>query len=1624
MLALGIRGDQPVDPEQPPLVDGIHLRWAPDQDLGFPWGGFYLFRRESTPSHRVCLSPHLERLKPGAPQTTLIKTRVGQLSSPKPLVFTDDFAPAGVVEVDLRAPVRFDLPPGITARQASVRIGFRADEVTRTCVDFRQSPLGSGPNPRTEKGAVFTVEPLLTPPAAQSSIAQVSGSPHGLQGVSRFESSVRIHVVLPCPASRVDLTVTNPTETKVEGFDAAGVSAGVQTFAAHALSAGAVRVSGKAIKRITIESAGTESALIHQICWDCPAAAASGRSIDINFDQWTTDGRPNPLIEQDVRFFSTDAKTPLPQTLFVKTTNGITGLRAPTVDIDFPCATTSVSMLFSGGGSKIHVDAFNEDGTVAQSADLLAGSPVFTGTAIKRLHVEMAGQALLHHLSFQCGGTTVTPIDVTATSGPFQVLGERAQGAPGEVVSVPLNFTGNGFDGITVSAGNAALIDICYLPNGLTDTFGWQTVAQFQYPLSLPVADADYPCPSKPATPANAATLAFSRVTYHAPQGWDQQFPRLHDELVALVHGGPQAGAMATREHAVLNGQPLSPATQESPTIPNLRPLELVLLASLHPAMAQMLGLYFADQTAQPNIAYDYLLLADHHIVLGGTAESALDWLAFAPNHDQVDMVRADNQTAAPRPAIAPPPAPRAYALPAMAVRAIDGTVQNGIGAAGLWWQLPPDSNQPQPDRILFYYPRRAFLGTATPAAQPALADYNVRLQPILVSEPDPTNPPVTPQRSSEWPPPSIPIYTVDGSLPEGWYSYRLSGQDLFGRRSALGPPSEWYQWDPLQAVHPYAVALLDKIPPPLPLGVEAWALDPLDRWLPQDQPYKDWRASVPSNRVGLRVRWRWTLMQQLQAPDTTEFRIYYQPGRWNALLGNVHAVSAASATQSDVDLDFADARGANAFAGARLRVGNDDFAVISSQPGAKLRLRVQNIGPHDEVRPAAGRPCTIAIPEGHALFVDTKVPKSWARRLAHVAYDPPARTVFDVAFEDAAATAPVSGATIQLPASVDLSVIQPWIDHVRLGGAFYPIVRFDAAAHTVTLASAPPVSSPQAWAIGRPEREYDVFLDAPDVGAGQRFEPSLAEPAVFAQIAVSAADDKLHVADTFPGEARVGNESRLSPSATVYRVLQTPPAAPELPDLPARLFATPADYHDRSYSTFRFVAAPSLRIHILRALDDALFQRDWLVRETRKTLDPTTHADYFPDAMDAAARSAAAAVLNAITPTTNYSTLPQDALNVLALLPGNENALDLATRDRAIRASLATPPSFPSTWNQPTRDAATTALAAIASPTDYASLPDNALRILAALPGNEAAFTQVTLHPFEMSDPAIADERRPDDADGYTAQPAVRAYTDTLPGRATNRYFYRAMFVDGAQNQSALSLPGAPVYLRKVEGPRAPVITKVIGGERNIAIRWITGRNEDVQEYRVYRSEDSLTSSDVRSMTLVHTEHAIAPTPSGSPRSWEWIDANVPARSAFYYRITIVDGNGNVSRPSSAHPGRAYDITPPAPPTWVAATWEHIDPAGAIHAWTEKPPPGETWKDVIVLDWSSAEPVEVLIQRRRQARPTIWEIASAFLPISQTRFVDVAVLRDQVHTYRLVGRSAAGNVSEASDPLEVPFPI
>ena len=90
MVGLGVRGDSPPNAIQPRLVDGVHLRWAFTRELGFPWHGFYLFRRLHRRADPICLSETTSSLPKGPwPIPTLNIPGHGQIRSDRNLLLTD-----------------------------------------------------------------------------------------------------------------------------------------------------------------------------------------------------------------------------------------------------------------------------------------------------------------------------------------------------------------------------------------------------------------------------------------------------------------------------------------------------------------------------------------------------------------------------------------------------------------------------------------------------------------------------------------------------------------------------------------------------------------------------------------------------------------------------------------------------------------------------------------------------------------------------------------------------------------------------------------------------------------------------------------------------------------------------------------------------------------------------------------------------------------------------------------------------------------------------------------------------------------------------------------------------------------------------------------------------------------------------------------------------------------------------------------------------------------------------------------------------------------------------------------------------------------------------------------------
>jgi hypothetical protein len=142
MVSLGVVGDTlpdlpPVDPplKLEPLKDGIHLRWL--YILGFPWYGFYLFRRRSL-EPREYQDIQVPSDQHGQNRTRLPGDPYGDFSSDvdlNPTDFPDGFGNHyWSIDLSTRSYVRYTLPTGLRAWRVRVELGIRTDDYTEISV--------------------------------------------------------------------------------------------------------------------------------------------------------------------------------------------------------------------------------------------------------------------------------------------------------------------------------------------------------------------------------------------------------------------------------------------------------------------------------------------------------------------------------------------------------------------------------------------------------------------------------------------------------------------------------------------------------------------------------------------------------------------------------------------------------------------------------------------------------------------------------------------------------------------------------------------------------------------------------------------------------------------------------------------------------------------------------------------------------------------------------------------------------------------------------------------------------------------------------------------------------------------------------------------------------------------------------------------------------------------------------------------------------------------------------------------------------------------------------------------------------------------------------------------------
>jgi len=1618
MVALSVLGDKPPNALQPTLADGIHLRWASSREVGFPWGGYYLFRRkhlaadfthyvnrvEEFIQYQICLRKGLVAFLTSAGPTNSFVFDGGELSSDVDLRLRAALTGGETDGLELTGRgIWFSASPGESFWRAQFTLRFQENTEIEIRAYFGERLVGQ---------------------------TKIKGQ-GGKDSFASFEFSAitRIHIGAG-PASLFELCVDPVSPGASEGWELIEVFALPVTNPDYPCGPGAeyLWLSRAKARGLIRYGAGTDAIPEPNAVWSLGTLVLKANSSIVlgNGTGWDQKlaGASLQVAGEPAAYVIAAVLSPEKLVLNRRYRAASNPNAQYTISQDsFSQLHDALMLLVTGGpgagpmASRLLPESVDDQGTLT----LINQSLLVQGVGVN-WDIEYSGFAL--YVGRNATGT------VRGTTGNVGIMGESTA-FDDSFVGLEIQIESDHYAIIEVKSGTELKLD---------RPFESETTEPL--PFSL--------WEKTPYTIRNAsATELLLDRPYVGPSGSGIPY--------AIRCRLQSSGGTETSAAPILAPQPA---------------LDLVNLASLQPAIAEALGLAWVDETVDPDTSYDYLIVASPvakalpahvvNVLPSGVVPTFFPHELRAPvakvlPSDEILSRIRDRQfldldgfivfnvsLRAPTAPLAPPDNVQVFALPGATHFDSDKKLVDSSNNAGLRWRVNAPESALTSSSPIFFHVWRADFGETSPELSSEMPDYRLLTpRPLLVSSLG-DNSKLTAPSSTDWPP--LSMLKVYSSLPDGWYSYKVSGIDIFGRHSENSIPAEWRQWRPSpqpepwyfnpaaadDVVHPFAIQLLDKIPPPPPTAIEAFALDPRDPAVVRDAAYQRWIGSFPGDLrdavVGLRVRWRWTPSQMQQAPDLREFRLYLEPGPMNTRMGRIRHVKDSGAGGSWVETDIEHTESDQAFVGAWLRVGGQAFLVLESKSASPLSLIVRHIGPDRETAPhVAG--CALVIPP---LF-----------SLGTVSVEHGSTQVVGTGTRWHAA---LTGMKLKVSNEIDLYTITSVVDadHLTLSE------RYKGASATGKVFSVQhplfvDYSDPIRWherivvvpgedknctrAEDEPDvRQYEVFLPWPEADDLRSLlgTPSLADPIIYAHVGITAADNRTHTQDDprwndHAWGGRFGNESQLGARVTVFRVLREPPAVPVPPPDSDRVYASAADYYGRSFYTYRWRAVDGLRAHIFRASDDALFKTDWLMRTTRGALDPSDklHEEIFAGAVDVidghrkdwsrTLREAVAAQLNGVRAPSDYGSLSPDARVLLARLPGNNTTTSfegILERDWSIRASRQDATfvaSFPPDWDEARWRSAVAALRRIRTFDDYAGLGNDALRILAGLPGNERAFSQITSAGLDPEEPDPADpiQRRwrnrlgPDNSDDFAVDPSLCAYSDVLDGRSTARYFYRSAHLDGAQNRSELSLSGPPVWLKDVVPPRTPVFTSVLAGphEREITLRWAASSESDLTEYRIYRSDTEDATRDLRLMQLVHTVRVPADLPrepadlpSAPIVELSWTDRGVPALQRHWYRMVAVDTSGNISGPSETLGAQAYDDTLPAEPLLAVE-------------WTDTTPP------VVHARWTSLE--ESRLERRRPSLGT-WFPVSEWLT-SGAHTVEDAIASDRSWEYRLRIRKPTG---------------
>lgn len=956
-------------------------------------------------------------------------------------------------------------------------------------------------------------------------------------------------------------------------------------------------------------------------------------------------------------------------------------------------------------------------------------------------------------------------------------------------------------------------------------------------------------------------------------------------------------------------------------------------------------------------------------------------------------------------PPLAAPTGLVADAVPVLTYEDFDCAAVTGQAAAGLSWDLPLSQGILLPTGPVLYNVDRAPAGNGTNAVIPAPGsnDWQPARYGILPSHPDEEGSCDPLPGLLGWPEARPILVQTPPNFSDHWQAYRVHGVSLFGQLTALSPA--------------VAVALRDEVAPPAPADFHVKYLDPTSD--PEDSTMpprladrsltpaeRDW-VQMGGGRHGLRLRLRWTANLAEQAPDAAEFRVYTHPGRLNLVLGRVTAVGQPDVNQvveitTDVPVASLPAgHVADAFMGEQMLQGPNHYPIVASGMSAGfLTLKFEQLG-WSPPGGGSANGVTVQVPElqplpeiGGSFSLSVRPMRALRGMLTGVAAGngPQIAVMTDVRYPPAGFPNPPG------MAGRGLKLAQGGVLWDIVGNSFgwkftMMLARRDCAPFLPKAGEAFEVlepatqpgfyrafprdaanphwrdfSQPQSWqdrilivpVLGPYEGGIEEVTDHGDGTSTARFNISLNNPGNWIGGDLESDGGLWPVLQVIAADRmQVVNARRDLVSGAVTKVAPSAPKAFTFwPDLVVELPSppTPAPGEPAAWLTVGVSTADDKSYGVDprpgggRIGNEGRLAPPVTVMRVDRSLPPAPPAVAVPQP---------------------YVATPADFLSrSFFRVRFGSGAAAPGTRYRVYRAlaGIVPPPDpdnppFPPVWTAPA----------------------------------EEDFILITPDPIRAEDHPDVNEK------GYQASTSVVAYTDTLDGRNQSAYYYMVRAESPAGVLGLPTAPIGPVTCPDVVPPTAPALKAVYAEEDAIRLAWSASPEPDLVAYRVYRVDDAALARDIRLMGPPLAEIV------DNPQAPEHLDTQVTPFKPYTYRVVAVDASDNVSAPSAPATGQAIHTAPPPLPDAPSLTvsWNTDKPRARAH---------------LEWDWSTAQPeLRVLIERSATAGGPYQTVSVSdvdggpWLPAGTTSMFDNAY-SGQGWWYRLTVRGTAGLTQVSAD--------